>query len=94
MKPELAAQRRLHTRPIQQQPLDFRGLERLGADELDDEILTLVLNEVTRRAAELALAGGDTLKVPLIVLKRLYVLRNQLMHGGVVNVTAESKRGA
>lgn len=36
----------------------------------------------SRRAAELALAGGDTLKVLLIVLKRLYVLRNQLMHGG------------
>jgi hypothetical protein len=36
----------------------------------------------SRRAAELALAGGDTLKVLLIVLKRLYVLRNQLIHGG------------
>lgn len=36
----------------------------------------------SRRSAELALAGGDTLKVLSIVLKRLYVLRNQLMHGG------------
>ena len=36
----------------------------------------------SRRAAELALAGGDTLQVLSIVLARLYVLRNQLMHGG------------
>jgi hypothetical protein len=36
----------------------------------------------SRRAAELALAGGDTLQVLSIVLARLYVLRNQLLHGG------------
>jgi hypothetical protein len=36
----------------------------------------------SRRAAELALAGGDTLQVLGIVLARLYVLRNQLIHGG------------
>ena len=36
----------------------------------------------SRRAAELALAGGDTLQVFSIVLARLYVLRNQLLHGG------------
>jgi hypothetical protein len=36
----------------------------------------------SRRAAELALAGGDTIKVLSIVLKRLYVLRNQVLHGG------------
>jgi hypothetical protein len=36
----------------------------------------------SRRAAELALAGGNTLQVLGIVLARLYVLRNQLIHGG------------
>jgi len=36
----------------------------------------------SRRAAELALAGGDTLLVLSIVFSRLYVLRNQLLHGG------------
>lgn len=36
----------------------------------------------SRRAAELALAGDDTLQVLSIVLARLYVLRNQIMHGG------------
>ena len=36
----------------------------------------------SRRAAELAIAGGDTLQVLSIVLGRLYVLRNQLLHGG------------
>jgi hypothetical protein len=34
---------------------------------------------VTRSAP---LAGGDTLHVLSIVLERLYMLRNQLMHGG------------
>lgn len=36
----------------------------------------------SRRAAELALASGDTHQVLSIVLARLYVLRNQLLHGG------------
>lgn len=36
----------------------------------------------SRRAAELALAANDTLQVLSIVLGRLYVLRNQLLHGG------------
>lgn len=36
----------------------------------------------SRRAAELAIAGGDTLLVLSIVFSRLYVLRNQLLHGG------------
>jgi len=36
----------------------------------------------SRRAAELALAGGHTLQVLAIVFAPLYVLRNQLIHGG------------
>lgn len=36
----------------------------------------------SRRAAELALAGNHTLQVLSIVSGRLYVLRNQLIHGG------------
>jgi hypothetical protein len=36
----------------------------------------------SRRTAELALARGDTLKVLSILMSRLYVLRNQLLHGG------------
>ena len=44
--------------------------------------LGAIFRENYRRAAELALAGGDTLQVFSIVLARLYVLRNQLLHGG------------
>ena len=36
----------------------------------------------TRRKAETALAAADTVTVLWIVLTRLYVLRNQLLHGG------------
>lgn len=38
--------------------------------------------KASRRAAERALAADDTLKVLAVVLGRLYVLRNQLLHGG------------
>jgi hypothetical protein len=50
--------------------------ERLTAAEWESRF------KKSRRAAELALAGGDTLQVLSIVLARLYVLRNQLIHGG------------
>jgi hypothetical protein len=36
----------------------------------------------SRRAAELALASNNTLAVLAIVFSRLYVLRNQIIHGG------------
>lgn len=36
----------------------------------------------TKRKAELALADNDTIDVLCIVMSRLYVMRNQLMHGG------------
>ncbi len=48
----------------------------ISADEWEARFKT------SRRAAERALASGDTLVVLGVVLARLYVLRNQLIHGG------------
>lgn len=45
--------------------------------------------EAAKRAARAALAGGDTPVVLSILFDRLYVLRNQLLHGGATwNSTA------
>ena len=47
--------------------------------------------EGSRKAAERALAGGETATLLSIVFDRLYVLRNQMLHGGATYQSGKNR---